>query len=92
MIIKGLDFDCLCLSPYEQYDVFDNQRKKVGYIRLCCGELTCSHPDASGKIIYHAKVEDCWSGRFKNRMQRGEYLCEIADIIVENIGERDTKE
>lgn len=87
MYIKGLNFKCTCDACPEQYDVFDNNEKIVGYVRLRWGSLTCEYPDVGGIDIYYADIGDGFTGSFKDNHQRIEHLNNIADAILKKIKE-----
>ena len=91
MNIKGLDFKCTCSACPEQYDVFDNNKNIVGYVRLRWGGLSCKYPDVGGEGIYYASVGDGLNGCFKNDSQRRMYLTKIADEIIKKIGKENIK-
>ena len=86
MEIKGLNFNCTCGCCPEQYDVYDKNGDIVGYVRLRYGNLTCEYPNVFGECIYHATFDDGWTGCFESEEQRMEYLSDIADKILEEIG------
>ncbi len=85
MRIKGLNFSCTCSACPEQYDVFDDNGKQVGYVRLRYGGLTCEYPDVGGEYIYHASIGDGWTGCFENTAQQIEHLNNIADKIIDKM-------
>lgn len=86
MNIKGLYFNCTCGGCPEQYDVYDSDGKQVGYVRLRWGGLRCEYPEVWGEVIYEESIGNGWTGRFENDEQRMEHLNNIADKILEKIG------
>lgn len=85
MKIKGLNFRCTCGVCPEQYDVFDDNGKIVGYVRLRWGGLRCDYPDYGGETIYYTEIGDGWTGCFESEEQRMEHLNNIADKIIDKI-------
>jgi len=85
MKIDGLTFDLTACACPEQYDVYDNQGKIVGYVRLCWGGLTCEYPDVGGEIIYSAAIGDRWTGEFESNEQRMRNLGSIAKAIIQKM-------
>lgn len=85
MEIKGLCFYKTCWACPEQYDVYDDKEKIVGYVRLRWGRLTCEYPDVGGELIYDADIGDSWCGEFDNDEQRQFHLMAIADKILERM-------
>ena len=87
MKIKGLDFECTCGACPEQYDVYDNNGKQVGYVRLRYGYLRCDYPDVLEETIYYANIGNDFTGEFESQEQRMEHLNNIADKIIEKMRE-----
>jgi len=85
MKIKGLKFICTCSICPEQYDVFADDGKMVGYVRLRFGSLTCNYPDVGGECIYQASIGSEWAGCFGTTEQQMEHLSNIADKILEKM-------
>jgi hypothetical protein len=83
MVIDGLEFELTCVACPEQYDVFDENHKQVGYVRLRFGNLTCDYPDYRGDEIYHHEFEeeDGFKGSFDDDNERNEFLKTIAETI-----------
>ncbi len=81
MNIKGLTFTKTCSACPEQYDVYDEHGKLVGYVRLRGGRLTCDYPDVDGELIYSADIGNSWTGAFESSAQRMRYLKDIAKAI-----------
>lgn len=44
-----------CRACPEQYDVFDEAGKMVGYMRLRHGNFTVMYPDVSGETVHAAR-------------------------------------
>lgn len=79
----GLQFVETCFACPEQYDVFDENHKLVGYVRLRYGNLTCEYPDCGGELIYeHTFPTDDLKGSFEEN-ERYNYLGLIAKLINE---------
>lgn len=85
MKIKGLEFVCTCEFSPEQYDIYDESRNVVGYVRLRYGNLYCRHPNVEGEIIYSASIGDEWTGQFESTEQRLSHLEAIADRVVKQM-------
>lgn len=85
--IKGLEFYETCSACPEQYEVYDSNDNHVGYVRLRWGYLKCNYPDVDGETIYFVEFDDGWMGRFESEEQREKYLNNIADKILEKIGD-----
>ena len=84
MKIKGLNFVQTCMACPEQYEVFIENSKQVGYIRLRWGILRVDYPDCLNETIYTHDFEEGFKGTFSDG-ERDEYLNMIADIINEKI-------
>ncbi len=80
MIILGLKFLRTCIACPEQYDVFDENKNKVGYIRLRHGYLTAEVPDSGGTEIFSHKFSD-ERGGFDSEEECHTFLTRIAMII-----------
>ena len=89
MEFNGLTFHITCHAFPEQYDVYDKDNQKVGYVRLRWGCVTCEVPDVFGEIIYSASVGDGWTGMFENDEQRNFHLRSIANAIIGNMKDDD---
>ena len=63
-----------------QYEVFENS-KRIAYVRLRYGALSCSVPDARGSDIFYYKFEDGWKGDFADITERDLYLRKIIEEI-----------
>ena len=81
MELNGLIFECTCSACPEQYDVYDQNHQKVGYVRLRWGCVTCEVPDVFGELIYSASIGDGWAGMFEDDEQRFNHLKTISDEI-----------
>lgn len=73
-----------CHACPEQYDVF-LKGKRVGHVRLRCGDLWCEYPDVAGEIIYFHSFVDDFLGRFKVDNDRESYLEKIAESLYNRI-------
>lgn len=85
--IGGLLFVGTCSACPEQYDVYDNTFKQVGYIRLRFGHLRCDYPDCGGDTIYYHMFYDDWQGEFDSEEDRLMHL----NLIAEKINEQKEK-
>lgn len=52
LLIDGYKLVLTCFACPEQYDVFDDEGKQVGYLRLRHGHFTVSCPDYGGEVVY----------------------------------------
>lgn len=43
-----------CFACPEQYEVYDKNNKRVGYLRLRHGEFTAEYPYCGGKTVYES--------------------------------------
>lgn len=68
----------------EQYDVF-YKSKRLAYIRLRYGRLTCEVPDFNGKTIYKKNFKREWKGHFCDEKERKKYLDIIKTKIISSI-------
>jgi hypothetical protein len=53
-IIDGYRLFCTCPACPEQYDVFDSNNTKVGYLRLRHGWFRADYPECGVETIYEA--------------------------------------
>jgi hypothetical protein len=53
-VIDGYKLFCTCPACPEQYDVFDNNNTKVGYLRLRHGWFRADYPECGAETIYEA--------------------------------------
>jgi hypothetical protein len=86
--IKGFTFVQTHESCPERYDVRDAAFKRVAYVELNCGYLTCRMNDAKNELIYEEELDDTMrQDSFANGDQRAFCLNNIADTIVDVIAE-----
>ena len=89
MTIKGLNFIQTCEACPEQYDVVDDNRNQVGYVRLRWGCLRCDYPDVGKETIYSTSFDDERMGYSDSQEQREHYLNIIADKLLERINHKE---
>ena len=80
----NLVLTCQCCP--EQYDVFDSEGKKVGYLRLRHGGFRADYPDCGGDTVYRYSFDDAWKGVFADE-EREQYLTEAVKAIHNRIKE-----
>ena len=86
--INGLTFVQTHESCPERYDVRDAAFKRVAYVELDRGYLTCKMNDAKNDLIYEEELDDTLrQDSFANDEQRTHCLNCIAETIVEVIEE-----
>ncbi|MBW2595126.1 MAG: hypothetical protein JRC93_03990 [Deltaproteobacteria bacterium] len=51
-----------CSAMPEQYDAFDANGDKVGYLRFRFGGFTVVCPDVGGELVYSWESGDRWQG------------------------------
>lgn len=84
MKIYKYEFKCTCSAYPEQYDVFDEDGTKVGYVRLRWGSLYAKYPDIYGNTIYsHDFPND--RGSFASNEERMKHLTAIANAIHKRV-------
>lgn len=80
-----------CGACPEQYDVFvkeNNEKIKIGYLRLRWGRFTVEYPSAGGECIYEKTFHDPYKGHFDNEEERQHYLdIAIRFLIIKYIRE-----
>lgn len=81
MIIDNLRFEQTCFACPEQYNVFDENNKQVGYVRLRWGNLYCDYPHHNGETIYEHSFNDGYLGIFESEEDREHHLTNIAKEI-----------
>lgn len=54
MIIKEYKLVRTCMACPEQYDVFNKQGDRVGYLRLRHGYFAAEYPYCNGELVYEA--------------------------------------
>jgi hypothetical protein len=56
MKIREYEYDLVrtCFACPEQYDVYDKNNNKVGYLRLRHGEFRADYPDCGGETVYES--------------------------------------
>ena len=80
--IHGLRLLMTCGACPEQYDVFDQSGKQVGYLRLRHGQFRADVPDCGGETVYEAFFNDTLQGQFDSPEQRQRYLQEAVTAIL----------
>lgn len=70
IVINGYTLHLTCYSCPEQYDVFDEQGKMVGYFRLRGGRFTAEYPDVGGALVYLAYTDGAGSFTEEERMKQ----------------------
>ena len=68
----------------EQWEVYAGS-KKVGYIRLRCGHLTCRYPDYKGDVIYSHHFNDDMKGCFDSDEERNLFLMRCSSLFFSKI-------
>ncbi|NDD52705.1 hypothetical protein EBZ39_02295 [bacterium] len=63
--IDGYKLVCTCSACPEQYDVFNDNNKLVGYLRLRHGQFRADCPDVGGTTVYSSRPRKPWL-RLKN--------------------------
>ena len=83
-----LDYNLILTCPCcpEQYDVFDSEGKKVGYLRLRHGGFRADYPDCGGDTVYRYSFDDAWKGIFDDE-EREFFLTEAVKAIHNRIKE-----
>ena len=85
-LIDGLFFKCTCEAFPEQYDVYDENKNQVGYVRYRGGYLSCRVPDYSGDIVFEADPSDGGlDGIFDDDKQRIYFLEKCAESIKNHL-------
>ena len=79
--ISGLNFVQVSKRYPEAYDVFDNNGKQVGHVRLRWGCLSCHYPNAKGERIYESFFERDCMGEFDNDELRQIFLEDVARVL-----------
>jgi hypothetical protein len=54
MSIYEYDLVRTCFACPEQYEVYDKNNNKVGYLRLRHGEFRADYPECGGKTVYES--------------------------------------
>lgn len=79
-----------CGACPEQYDVFDEAGREVGYLRLRHGYFAARCPNSDGEEVYHASP--LGDGVFDSEEEREYHLRFAVDAILRWIaGERTSK-
>lgn len=65
----------------EQYEVFDQYGRRVGYVRYRYGRLMCQVPDVGGHVVFDQHIGGELDGCFENNEERQYYLELIAEAI-----------
>lgn len=87
--INGLTFVQSHESYPERFDVRDADFKRVAYVELKYGYLTCRMNDAKNDLIYEEELDDTMrQNSFDNDEQRMFCLNRIAETIIEVIEEK----
>ena len=64
-----------CFACPEQYDAFDGNGKRVGYIRLRGGRFRVQCPDIGGEDVFeHIFAHDWYKGMFEDEQERKAFL------------------
>ena len=80
----NLVLTCECCP--EQYDVFDSDGKKVGYLHLRYGGFRADYPDRGGDTVYRYSFDDVMGrGTFDDDEEREKYLTEAVKAIHNRI-------
>lgn len=56
LVIAGYKLICTCPACPEQYDVFDADENKVGYLRLRHGHFCADAPDCLEETVYESET------------------------------------
>lgn len=51
MRINNIEFMLTCYSHPEQYDLFADGERQVGYVRIRHGKITVECPDVGGSLV-----------------------------------------
>lgn len=72
-----------CYACPEQYDVYDNGKNQIGYVKLRYGQLKATYPDFGGETVFeHTFEEDDLKGFFNNDDERLEMLNQISSALL----------
>jgi hypothetical protein len=84
LTIRGIRFVLTCPMFPEQYEAFDNKNKRVAYVNLRYGYLTCDYcPNVFRKTLYSEFTIS--GGTFYNAKERCFHLKKIAKCIKREI-------
>lgn len=72
-----------CYVNPEQYDIYDDKRHQIGYVKLRYGELKACYPDLGGNKVYEHYFFDNLKGCFDNDEERVEFLSKIGKAIYQ---------
>lgn len=85
LIIRGYKLVMTCWACPEQYDVYDSNGSRVGYLRLRHGIFTAEYPDCAGELVYKASPDG--DGMFEDD-ERDHYLRGAIDALDKHIKAR----
>ncbi|MBO6130946.1 MAG: hypothetical protein J6P28_03160 [Treponema sp.] len=68
----------------EQWEIYKGS-KKVGYIRLRSGRLTCRYPDYWGEVIYSHVFDDGMKGCFDSDEERNAFFDKCRAAIQKRV-------
>ena len=87
LTISGLSFKLTCPEYPEQYDVFSEDGRQVGYVRLRFGYLYASYLDCDGETVYFSE-DFAGDGSFFKDKERIFHLSKIAEAIKHRMSEK----
>ena len=76
--IDGYKLVCTCSACPEQYDVFNDNNKLVGYLRLRHGQFRADCPDVGGTTVYSSRPSG--DGMFEPEERMPELIKAVAAI------------
>lgn len=82
---QELDFVLTCASHPEQYDVYDEAGKEVGYLRLRWGEFRVDYPTCGGETLWRFAFPDQFKGEFEGEEERTLFMYRAKSLILGRI-------
>lgn len=84
MYIGNLNFIETCAACPEQYDVYTDDKRKIGYVRLRWGYLRADYIwNNNDETVYDTNFSDPYGGLFTSSEERIKYLSIIAEKLLE---------
>lgn len=77
----NIRLDRTCYACPEQYEAFDENERRVGYLRLRWGEFRVEGPDAGGALVYEATVDHGGMSGIFDFDERDYYLQQAIEAI-----------
>lgn len=72
-----------CYAAPEQYEVFDENREEIGFVKLKHGELRAAYPGFAGEKVFGHTFNDNGKEFFFDDEEREEMLSHIAKTLCE---------